>query len=60
QTEDAEVAKLASLASQVLAALEDDEQHGSTAEILKTAMDSSGLVFAGTSFVRGEGRAGAG
>ncbi|CAM9170460.1 unnamed protein product [Ectocarpus sp. 6 AP-2014] len=60
QTEDAEVAKLASLASQVLAALEDDEQHGSTAEILKTAMDSSGLMFAGTSFVRGEGRAGAG
>ncbi|CAM9331753.1 unnamed protein product [Ectocarpus sp. 8 AP-2014] len=60
QTEDAEVAKLASLASQVLAALEDDEQHGSTAEILQTAMDSSGLMFAGTSFVRGEGREGAG
>ncbi|CAB1114127.1 unnamed protein product [Ectocarpus sp. CCAP 1310/34] len=59
-TEDVEVAKLATLASQVLAALEDDEQHGSTAEILKTAMDSSGLMFAGTSFVRGEGRAGAG
>lgn len=32
---------------------------GSTAEILKTAMDSSGLMFAGSSSVRGEGGAGA-